>query len=127
MASGVDVEVQRAAAYRTVKVLFARLVSGIPPGAICDMLYANSVIGLEDLQIANNEQRPNKVRTRQLILALQTAVQCDHTLFEKFCAHLEYERYVGLSEIAKRLRGMYVCCKRVGRWCVSRPVLCSLN
>lgn len=98
-----NAEVQRLAAYRALKALFARLVSDISPDAICDMLYANSVIGRDELQI---EHQPNKKRTRRLILALQKAVQDDHTLFDKFCSFLENEGDVGLSENAKRLRGM---------------------
>ena len=106
--SDVTVEILRAAAYRTLKVLLPRLVSGIPPDAICDMLYANSVIKRERLELATNQQLPSRDRTRSLILALQTAVESDHTLFEKFCACLEDEGDVGLFEIAKRLRGNVV-------------------
>ena len=103
---GDDAEVQRAAAAsRALKRLFPKLVAGIPPDAICDTLYSIGVINREELEIATNEQHTRKKRTRPLILALQKAVRNDHTLFDTFCTILESEEDVGLSEIAKLLRG----------------------
>ena len=103
---GADVEVQGAAASRTLKALFPRLVSSIPPDAICDTLFSKGVISHEQLETATKEQYTSRKRTRPLILALQRAVKANHTLFDTFCTCLESEGDVGLSEIAKLLRGI---------------------
>lgn len=96
---------KRLTAYQTLRRNFTKLLD-ITPEDVCDFLFSDGVITLEELENSTNKLLNGKDRTRKLMMALQKAAQNDHKYFERFCDYLEQSCVSpGLSELGKKLKG----------------------
>ena len=92
-------------AFSVLKKGFTKLLD-LPPGEICDFLYADDVITLEELENATNKHHSTKDRCRKLIVSLKRAAKRDHEHFERFCDYLIKENpSLGYSTMAAAMKG----------------------
>ena len=91
-------------AFSVLKRHFTKLLD-ISPDGICDFLFSDDVITMEELERATNKQFTSKDRTRKLIMSLNKATKRDHGHFERFCDFLIQEVSLGYSEIAETMKG----------------------
>lgn len=92
-------------AFAVLKRYFTKLLD-IPPEGICDFLYEEDVISLEELEYASNKQFTSRDRTRKLVVSLKRASKRDHEHFEHFCDYLiEGNTSLGYREIGKMMKG----------------------
>ena len=92
-------------AFAVLRKYFTQLLD-IPPEEICDFLYGEEVIGLEELEHASNKHFTSRDRTRKLVISLKIAAKRNHEHFEHFCDYLiEKNTSLGCREIGKRMKG----------------------
>ena len=100
-----DSEKLGAKAFAILKKNFTKLLD-IPPEEICDFLYGDDIITLEDLEHAANKHHGSKERCRKLIVSLKRSAKRDHKHFERFCDYLIKEKpSLGYSDIATAMKG----------------------